>query len=191
LTRFDRAQLVTFVRALDGRLQQQTAIVVIGGAAAAVAYHSGTRTADIDVWRGLTPDLLEAGARARQDTGLAIAIGSAAVADLPLNYEDRLRPVRGLRLHKLTLVFPDKYDLALAKAARGYQHDIDAIEGIHRRHRLSPSTLITRFETEMGAAIVDPRKIRLNMAMVAARLYGFEAGRRLAARWNVPVPGKR
>jgi hypothetical protein len=191
LTRFDRAQLITFIRALDAQLQRQATILVIGGAAAAVAYHSGTRTADIDVWQGLTPELLEAGAGARQATGLAVAIGSAAVADLPLNYEDRLRPARGLRLHKLTMVFPDKYDLALAKAVRGYQHDLDAIEGIHRHHRLSPATLITRFETEMGAAIVDPRKIRLNMAMVAARLYGFEEGRRLAALWNVPVPGKR
>jgi hypothetical protein len=188
LTRFDRRQLVAFVRALDRNLENPASVVVIGGAAAAMAYHAGTRTADIDIWQGMSEEILEAAARARRDTGLAIEIGSAAVADLPLNYEDRLRPARGLRLERLTLVFPDKYDLALAKAVRGYQHDIDAIEGIHRRHRLAPRTLIGRFEEEMSAAIADPRKLRLNMAMVAARLYGFDEGRRLALRWGVPVP---
>jgi hypothetical protein len=189
LIRFDRRQLVAFVRALDRNLDRPTTVVVIGGAAAAMAYHAGTKTADIDVWRGLTDSLLEAAGRARRDTGLAVQIGSAAVADFPLNYEDRLRQARGLALEKLTMVFPDKYDLALAKAVRGYQHDLDAIEGIHRNHRLAARTLITRFEEEMTAAITDPRKLRLNMAMVAARLYGFEEGRRLAIRWGVPVPG--
>jgi hypothetical protein len=189
LIRFDRRQLVAFVRALDRNLDRPTTVVVIGGAAAAMAYHAGTKTADIDVWRGLTDSLLEAAGRARRDTGLAVQIGSAAVADFPLNYEDRLRQARGLALEKLTMVFPDKYDLALAKGVRGYQHDLDAIEGIHRNHRLAARTLITRFEEEMTAAITDPRKLRLNMAMVAARLYGFEEGRRLAIRWGVPVPG--
>lgn len=190
MTRFDRPQLVAFVRALDRHLERPTAIVVIGGAAAALAHHAGTRTADIDVWQGLSAEILEAAARAREETGLAIDVASAAVADLPLNYEDRLRPARGLRLATLTMVFPDKYDLTLAKAVRGYQHDIDAIAGIHRRHRLARQTLVARFEEEMSAAITDPRKLRLNMAMVAARLYGFEEGRRLAERWKVPVPGK-
>jgi len=190
LTRFDRRQLVAFVRAVDRHLARPVAVVVIGGAAAAVAYHAGTKTADIDVWQGLSNDLLEAAARARQETGLAIGIGSAAVADLPLNYEARLRPARGLRLDKLTMIFPDKYDLALAKTVRGYQHDLDAIAGMHRRHRIARRTLVDRFEAEMSAAITDPRKLRLNMAMLAARLYGFEEGRRLAQRWGVPVPAK-
>jgi len=188
LIRFDRRQLVAFVRALDRNLEQPTTVVVIGGAAAAMAYHAGTRTADIDVWQGLSEAILQAAEHARRETGLAIEIGSAAVADLPLNYEDRLRPARGLRLDKLTMVFPDKYDLALAKAVRGYQHDLDAIEGIHRRHRLAARTLIARFDEEMSAAIADPRKLRLNMAMLAARLYGFDEGRRLALRWGVPIP---
>lgn len=190
MTRFNRRQLVAFIRALDRNLEKPATVVVIGGAAAAVAYHAGTSTADIDLWQGISDDILEAASRARKETGLGVAIGSAAVADLPINYEDRLRPARGLILQRLTVIFPDKYDLSLAKAVRGYQHDLDAIEGIHRRHRLAAKTLIGRFETEMTAAITDPRKLRLNMAMVAARLYGLEEGRRLAERWGVPIPQK-
>lgn len=189
MIRFDRAQLVAFIRAVDRHLRRPVPVVVIGGAAAAIAYDSGTKTADIDLYQGLSKEVLRAAGRAREETGLAIAVGAAAIADLPYNYEERLRPGRGLALANFQLVFPDKYDLALAKTARGYQHDIDAVEGIHRRHPLALKTFVRRFEAEMSGAIVDPRKIRLNVAMVVARLHGLDAGRRLAARWGVPAPG--
>ena len=96
-----------------------------------------------------------------------------------------------MSLAKASLAFPDKYDLALSKAVRGYQHDADAIAGMHRRHRLSRKTLVERFETEMSQAIGDPARIRLNVVMVVARLFGIEEGRRLALRWGVPLPTKR
>lgn len=191
MTKFGRAQLVSFLRALDRNLLRPARAVVIGGAAAAVAYDAGTKTADVDLFTGASKDVLEAAHKARRQTGLAIAVAAAPVADLPYNYEERLRPARGLRLAKLSLAFPDKYDLALAKAVRGYQHDIDAIAGIHRRHRLSRKTLVGRFEAEMSQAVGDPARIRLNIVMVVARLYGFEEGRRLARRFGVPAPGKR
>ncbi len=190
MTRFDRARLVAFLRALDRNLRAPSRAVMIGGAAAAVAYHSGTKTADIDLYSGISKEILEAAQKARWQTGLAIAVAAAPVADLPYHYEERLRPARGLSLAKLSLVFPDKYDLALAKTVRGYQHDIDAIAGIHRRHRLSRKTLVERFETEMSQAGGDPARIRLNLVMVVSRLYGVSEGRRLAQRLGVPIPRK-
>jgi hypothetical protein len=188
VTRFGRPQLVAFLRSLDRHLRRPSTIVVIGGAAAAVAYNSGTTTADIDLFRGMSKDIEDAARQARQETGLAISVAAAAVADLPYDYEERLRPARGLRLSRLRLAFPDKYDLALAKTVRGYQHDLDAIEGIHRRHRLSLKTLVRRFETEMSQAIGDPARIRQNLVMVVARLYGTAEARDLAYRWGVPIP---
>ncbi|HUG55226.1 MAG TPA: DUF6036 family nucleotidyltransferase [Vicinamibacteria bacterium] len=179
---------MAFLRAIDRNLGKPAVVMVIGGAAAAVAYHSDTRTADIDVFRGMTADLAAAAHEARRETGLAIAVSAAPVADLPYNYEERVRPGRGLSLRRLAALFPDKYDLVLSKAVRGYQHDVDAIEGIHRRHRLSLKTLVERFEGEMSQAIGDPRRIRLNMVMVAARLYGDAQARSLAERWGVPAP---
>jgi hypothetical protein len=188
MIRFDRAQLVAFLRALDAQLDRPASVVVIGGAAAAVAYHAGTSTADIDLLHGWSRQIGAAALRARQQTGLAIAVGPAPIADLPYNYEDRLRPGRGLALRSLTLAFPEKYDLVLSKAVRNYQHDLDAMAGIHRRHRLSETTLVARFESEMGAAIADQARLRLNVALVAARLFGPDVGRRLAKRWGVPLP---
>jgi hypothetical protein len=188
VTRFGRAQLITFLRALDRHLRRPAKVTVIGGAAAAVAYDSGTTTADIDLFHGMSQDIAEAARGARNETRLAVAVSAAAVADLPYDYETRLRPARGLRLAKLDLSFPDKYDLALAKAVRGYQHDLDAIEGIHRRHRLSRKTLVGRFESEMSQAIGTPARIRQNLVMVVARLYGTQEGRNLARRWGMPIP---
>lgn len=188
MTRFDRAELLSFLRALDRNLERPTTIVLIGGAAAAIEYHAGTKTADFDVYEGLTDDVSLAAENARKETGLAIAIGTAAVADLPINYEDRLRQGRGLRLENLTVIVPDKYDLALSKVVRGYQHDIDAIAAIHRRRRLARKTLVERFESEMTAAVTDPHRVRLNMIVLVARLYGIGEARKLAARWGVPSP---
>jgi hypothetical protein len=72
---------------------------------------------------------------------------------------------------------------------RGYPHDIEAIKSLHDHHRLARKTLVERFEAElMKVAGADQRKIALNVVMVVARLYGFEEGRKLAERWNVPVP---
>jgi hypothetical protein len=195
LTRFDRAQLVAFIRALDRHLGTKLRIVVIGGAAASVGYDSNVRTADIDIFtvlKGSPNSLPEAAALAREETGLGVGVGPATVADLPYNYEARLRPVRKLDLKNLTILIPEKYDLALSKVMRGYEHDIAAVKGMHERHRLSQATLVARFEAElMKEAVADPRKIALNVVLVVERLYGFTAARKLAERWEVPVPARR
>jgi len=192
VTRFDRAQLVAFIRAIDRNLAEKVEIVVIGGAAATVAYGANVTTADVDVFTvvtGAPGELLAAAALARRQTGLGVNVGAAAVADLPYDYERRLKPIRGLKLNNLTILVPDKYDLVLSKTMRGYPHDIEAVEGISKHHRLARKTLVERFEKElMNVAVADPRKIALNVVMVVARLYGFEEGRKLAERWGVPVP---
>jgi hypothetical protein len=192
VTRFDKAQLTAFLRAIDRNLTQKVKVVMVGGAAAAVAYDANVKTADVDIFNviGGFPEALGAAATAaRQETGLGISVGAAAVVDLPYNYEARLKPIRGLQLKKLKIVVPDKYDLALSKTMRGYPHDIEAVESISDHHHLAQRVFVGRFETElMKEAVADPRKIALNVVMVVARLYGFDEGRKLAERWGVPVP---
>jgi hypothetical protein len=188
VTKFGKSELATFLHALDRKLGSTQSIVVIGGAAAALNYDSGIRTSDVDVMTGFSAEIAAAAVEARRATGLAVAVGPVTVADPPVNYEDRLKSARGLDFERLAVFFPDKYDLALMKMVRGYQHDLDAIEGIHRRHRLSMRVLVDRFEAEMGQAIADPRKLRLNMAMLVARLYGLKKGQAIAEHWGVLRP---
>jgi hypothetical protein len=107
VTRFDKAQLTAFLRAIDRNLTQKVKVVMVGGAAAAVAYDANVKTADVDIFNviGGFPEALGAAATAaRQETGLGISVGAAAVVDLPYNYEARLKPIRGLQLKKLKIV---------------------------------------------------------------------------------------
>ena len=40
----------------------------------------------------------------------------------------------------------------------------------------------------MSQAIGDPARIRQNVLMLVARLYGTEEARNLARRWGAPIP---
>ena len=83
-------------------------------------------------------------------------------------------PVTDLGLIRLTVVVPERHDLALMKTIRGYQHDVEVIERIHRRQHLSLETLRSRFVSEMGHVVSDPRIVRLNLYQVVERLFGRE-----------------
>ena len=136
VTKFSKSELAAFLHALDRKLGSTQSIVVIGGAAAALNYDSGIRTSDVDIMTGFSAEIAAAAVEARRATGLAVAVGPVTVADPPVNYEDRLKSARGLVFGRLAVFFPDKYDLALMKMVRGYQHDLDAIEGIHSSKNL-------------------------------------------------------
>ena len=130
-------ELEHFVEAIDAALTEPASILVIGGAAAALAYGATRPTDDIDTFHPLTPVVQRAVEAAQRSTGLNISVSFAAVADAPYDFEDRLVPIRGLRLNRLTIVVPERHDLVLMKTLRGYQHDVEVIEQIHRTPALS------------------------------------------------------
>lgn len=188
MKRYTRDELVAFLRAIDRNLTDEVELLVVGGAAASVGYDAAIQTADIDVLtsRGSDRGLQAAGAAAQRETGLDVSVGGAGVAELPCNYEDRIKEIR-LGFRNLVILVPDKYDLAISKTIRGYQHDIDAIQAIHEQHRLSQKVLLDRFESEMvNIATANPRNLRINMLLVSARLYGDVAACDLAKKWDIP-----
>lgn len=190
---FDRRQLLTFLRAVDRHLASKAEVVVVGGAALSIAYGVERRTSDIDVveLRGSDKDLTHAVRQAREDTGLAVAMGPATVTVIPDHFEGRLRSARGLRLRRLKFMVPEKYDLALSKiaASASRPHDLDAVLDLHAKHRLSRRELVDRFDREMArVSVVDQRQLALPMAVAVAELYGDQAGRDFAERYRVPVP---
>jgi Nucleotidyltransferase of unknown function (DUF6036) len=193
VTRFDRSQLVTFLRAIDRNLTADIKIVVVGGAAVVVGYGAEAMTSDIDVLSlaGSERIFSRAVDSARKETRLAVGVSGAAIFTSPDGFEDRLRSARGLRMQRLTFKVPEKYDLALSKIAASGQrpHDLEAVERMHQKHPLSRRALVERFEAEMqNVAVSDPRQLSLTMAIAVARLYGYEAGKKLAQKYGVPVP---
>lgn len=188
-SRFGRAEIVRFLHTLDDFLEEDSEVLVIGGAAAVLGYHADIKTADIDVFEATNAqvaDLKQAARRAFDVTGIDLTIDRASVADLPYKYEDRLRRTRDVRFRKLTLKVPDKYDLVLSKAIRAHPHDIEAILSIHKHHPLSEKTLATRFEKEIwNIAMTNPRNFAFNMTLVMGALFGEARAEPYKTRWGL------
>jgi hypothetical protein len=79
-----------------------------------------------------------------------------------------------LALERLAVVVPERHDLVLMKTLRGYQHDVEVIEQIHRRQPLVFEVLRSRWRTEMRHAVADPRRVNLNFVAVVDHLFGRE-----------------
>jgi len=177
-------ELRRFLAAMDRALDHPAEVVVIGGAAAALEYGVATGTRDIDTWTRVHEGLAVAAKRARRTTGLGVPFSRSGVADGPHDFESRLE--RALpRLRRLKVMVPEKHDLVLMKVLRGDEHDLQAIEAIHQRSPLELPILVTRYREEMGAAIIDPRRLRGQFLTMVERLFPEdvdEAEKRLGAR---------
>ena len=114
-------------------------------------------------------------------------VSPAGVADLPYNAEDRLVRV-DLGLEHLRVWVPERHDLALSKTVRGYQHDLDTIEQMHRAQALDAETILRRFENEMNHVVGDERIVKANFAALVERLFGQEKADQVAAGLNVAAP---
>ena len=168
-------ELRRFLEGVDAALRGKARVVVIGGAAAAIEYGVATGTRDIDTWTSVQHDLTVAIERARQETGLAVPFAQSGVADGPEDFESRLE--RALpHLRRLTVMVPEKHDLVLMKVVRGDEHDLQAIVAIHQRSPLDLGILLDRYEGEMGAAIVDPRRLKGHVLTMVERLYPEQVG---------------
>jgi len=155
---------------VDAALGRQVGVVIIGGAAAAVHYGIDLGTHDIDTWTSIQEELARAVEQARTGTGLPLPFAKSGVADGPYDFESRLE--RALpHLQRLVVQVPEKHDQALMKVIRGYEHDLDGIEAIHRRSPLELETLLKRYRDEMGAVVGAPRRLRGQLLALVDRLF--------------------
>ncbi len=175
---FGREELLTFLGEIDRRLQEPAVLEIVGGAAAILAYGAQTATKDIDSFPKLDPSVKHAA----QDIAQPIPIDLATLTDPPYNYEDRLVRLE-LPFRKLAVVVPDRHDLALMKVVRGYRHDIEVIQEIHGAQPLDLDILIERYETEMGQAVTDHRRLRLEFELLIEKLFGSK-GLKRAKSWR-------
>lgn len=167
-------EVVHLLTRVDAHLSEPQQVVIIGWAAAMLGYGTAGGTTDIDTW-GDVGAMGPAIRMAAEETGLRIPFGPAGVADAPLEFESRL--VRVLpALRKLTVLVPEKHDLALMKMLRGVEHDIDGIARLHRSSPLDCDTLVERYLAEMSQAIGDPRRRRGNFLALIERLFPDRVG---------------
>lgn len=181
---YRRDELTRFLQSLDERIAESRTLVVIGGAAAALAYGIARATIDIDTITDIS-DLEAALERARDDTGLDVPLQTVGVHDAPYCFEDRLVLLE-LGLSKLRIVVPEKHDLALMKVVRGQDNDREAIQQIAERVGLDERTLVDRFKHEMTHAIGSRRLLRANFLAVIEMLYGESAADRISSELRGP-----
>ena len=170
MRKFHRDELTRFLESVDKHLSVSRSIVLIGGAAAALAYGITRVTTDIDTI-GAIAELEGVLRSARLDTGLDVPFQSVGIFDAPYHYEDRLIPL-DLQLEKLQVIVPERHDLALMKVVRGQDNDLEAIQQMAERVGLDEATLVDRFKNEMTPAIGRPEHLRANFLSVIEMLYG-------------------
>lgn len=164
------------LKAIDANLEKQFEIILIGGAAALLAYKATRLTHDIDSFNNIGA-LKMAYEKAKQDTGLEIPLSQTGVADAPYNFEERLVEYSKLKLKKLIIKIPEIHDFILMKTIRGYEHDLDVIEEISQKNKVSKEILIERFETEMDHVIGNKKMLKLNFAATLSRCFGEEVAK--------------
>jgi hypothetical protein len=174
------ADLRRFLEAVDAALTRPIRMVIIGGSAAALGYGVDITTRDIDTF-GIPEPIAAAASAARAATGLDIPIQHAAIADLPWNYQDRLRRILP-NLRHLEVFVPEAHDLVLSKLVRGAEHDLEQIAVLHQQHPLDPEVLAERFAREMGHRVGEPRTLELNLLNCIELLWGELVCDRIAAR---------
>jgi len=168
---FGADEIRKFLHAVDRHLTQRVRVEIIGGGAAALAHGASSTTTDLDTFNAINSELLEAVARANEETGLQIPVSQATVADVPYNYEDRLeRQLPDLKHLEVRVL--EKHDLVLSKTVRCYEHDLQQILEIHGSVALSFDVLVDRFESEMTNVMGDPTRIRLNFLIMIETVFG-------------------
>ena len=170
MRRFGRDELTRFLKSVDNHLSEPRRIILIGGAAASLAYGISRVTTDIDTIDDIA-DLVEVLRLARSSTGLDVPFQTVGIYDAPYHFADRLAPVQ-LGFKKLRIDVPEKHDLALMKAVRGQENDLEAIEQMARQVGLDRETLVDRFRNEMTHTSGRPEQLRANFLSVIEVLYG-------------------
>ena len=94
------------------------------------------------------------------------------MADAPWNFEQRLVRVRAPELKRLRVKVPEKHDLVLMKALRGYEHDIETAVAIHQTSGLVADTLLYRYLGEMDHVVGDPARLDMNILAVVECVFG-------------------
>jgi hypothetical protein len=165
-----RAEIERFLQAVNVALERPATIIVVGGGAAALKFGIDDPTTDIDTFYALSADLGRAIADARKATGLAMPVEHSGVADGPYHFEDRL--LRAMpRLARLTVLVPERHDLALMKTVRGDQADFAKLQAIHQRMPFDLSVLLERYQQEMGHVVIEPRRLRANFLALVEGLF--------------------
>ncbi|HTP52446.1 MAG TPA: DUF6036 family nucleotidyltransferase [Anaeromyxobacteraceae bacterium] len=181
------ADLLGFLRAVDRELPSPAEIVVAGSAAVALQYSTAHATSGVDLAEVVGADFWDAVGRA----GPAPGIRMCAVPSPPAAWRSRLVSVRLPELERLSVLAPERHDLALMRVASGLTHDLQAIEDVHRAAPLRLGVLLARYFEVDERLIASPDTFRLSFLSLVERLFGPGAAARTDAGLAEAPPSPR
>lgn len=150
-----------FLAELDTLLTERVELHCIGGFAAVAAYHLPRSTNDLDYYT-LVPAYCGQDLERLAGEGSALArkykvhVHRAAVASLPMNYEERLRELFAGHFRNMRLCVLDPYDLALSKLCRNAERDREDVKHLAKTQKLEPTILRDRYVNELRAVLIGP-----------------------------------
>ncbi len=168
--KFTDEDFKTLLKAIDSHLTKKVELILIGGAAALLAYKATRLTQDIDSFNSVKA-LEKAYEQAKKETGLDIPLSQAGVADGPYNFEDRLVEYKKMALKNLVVKVPEIHDFILMKTIRGYEHDLEVIQEICKKNQVKRELLVERFEREMDHIVGDRKRFELNLKAILERCF--------------------
>ena len=167
--KLEASALFEFLGRVDRELAAPSIIFLIGGSAVSIIDPAHS-TSDVDL---LSPGSVEFDAAvarlgARGEPVLPIQV--VGIAEGPEGLEERAQKIALEGATQLTVLVPERHDLAIMKLARGYEHDLQALEDIHRLHPFEVETLVARYQ---ATEVVGPRRrFALALLDLVARLFG-------------------
>lgn len=143
--RFDRTEVIAFLRVVDARLTRPGTIRLIGGAAVGLCHVPAYQTRDIDyAWADREVQAAISEVLAEQPD--LVVTSQTGVYFAPYHHEDRLRALEIPGLARLTVEVPEAHDLAIMKATRGFDRDLEALQHMHLVAPFDLATLVERYE---------------------------------------------
>lgn len=141
-----------FLAELDHVLTEPLELHCIGGFVLTFHYGLPRTTGDIDYFAAV-PANLNLDDIAGQDSPLhkkhRIWLHHVAVANLPENYEVRLKGMARGQFKRLKLLVPDPYDCILSKIERASPKDRDDADYLFRSQKLKARVLRERYTNEL------------------------------------------
>ncbi len=168
---YSKDEIEKFLLAIDENLNKRFDLIIIGGTAAALAYHVNRFTKDIDTVNGITA-IKKAYEAAKKKTGLDIPMGPVGVEDGPYHYQDRLLEHIISGAKHLKIFVPERHDFVLMKMIRGQQNDIDMVIEMHKVEPLLFSRLLDLIVSEMTGITGYKKRIKPHFLAMFETLFG-------------------
>jgi hypothetical protein len=160
----------SFFTEIDESLDEEVALHCLGGFVMTILYGLDRPTADVDILpvgsNAVTKSLMElAGQGSKLHNKYKVYLQVVGVAQVPNNYEDRLKEMFPGAFNHLRLFALDPYDLALSKLKRNTQRDRDDVKHLARTVPFDLNELQERYQKELRPDLGNPEREDLTVSL--------------------------